>query len=42
MVRFVTGDMLGDNVILDELRGKIDVIYVQYFFHLFERGELRL
>lgn len=37
---FIAGDMLkDDDVELDQLTGKIDVIYAQYFFHLFERED---
>ena len=35
---FVAGDMLReDDARLDELAGRIDIIYAAYFFHLFER-----
>ncbi|KAK0652636.1 hypothetical protein B0T16DRAFT_505222 [Cercophora newfieldiana] len=37
---FIAGDMLrDDDAELDRLTGKIDIIYAQYFFHLFERED---
>lgn len=37
---YIAGDMLKEEETeLDKLNGKIDVIYAQYFFHLFERDD---
>ncbi|KAK0619515.1 hypothetical protein B0T14DRAFT_537291 [Immersiella caudata] len=40
---YIAGDMLReDDAPLDELTGKIDIIYAAFFFHLFEReGQLK-
>jgi len=37
---FVAGDMLvGNDAMLEELTGRVDIIYASYFFHLFERED---
>lgn len=33
---FVCGDMLDDDARLEQLNGKVDIIYAESFFHLFE------